>query len=1030
MSSNESQIGTLDHLESGLVIGSSYELVRPLGQGGFGQVWLARDIKGDELVAIKLMPGTYATDRGWYEAQVMRHAHLDGVVRLLDEGRDLKHNVSFLVMNHVDGEPFPGYALPVAWDDFRPLWRRLIEILDSMHQRGILHLDLKPENVLVDRESQRVTVLDFGLSRQLLQGTIIEGIAGTPAYLSPEQLRRQKTTAKTDIYALGVMAYHALTGEYPREVSGTLRQQLRVLVRGDILPLSHHTSSLPSGLEPLIMSMLAVDPETRPGSLQEVLARLDELGEEVLDARAGHAGQGIPLALLRACFGDELDGLKQGRAWRLGVGALFRADDVVALMGSLRALNTSFRVVVVPPGEAPFESLVKALHAMGCDYDWRDVSVELPLFYSVLGGFLEGAPELCLILEQGEVDDWSWRFLRERGGHHVFLCKGNTEPLKTLTEEGVSTLFSGPELWLGLRSRLSRVVMAQTGGEIFAVWRTLQEWVRLGVISEMHGTRQRFLLNEQGVRRAERGVRAPWEGEQLLPDRYAFEPVCMEILAWVMLGQGRLTREICLKFVSEALMVPVWLVDVWLKELQHVGVLSMDAMTGKLFAESLFSSFEIWSQGALHENHLKLVDSMSEYEPARVSHLIQGRDYNRAVEAARVIVEHLEAQGEVVDAIDVIQEVLRCSRHSIDADAYQWLVRRWASLAMLAESLELVESFLIEIKRLGADGFEDIVELATLLRAQHRRSNHAFEHDYLRSHLPDAFEMPWLELCRLQLFYRAIRDRGLREEFLEEVKPWFEHQQESIQMVHLSWEAIHHRDMQDFVTSATLHEQALVKRVELERPIDALMSLYNVLTMWLNALDYERAQAFYDRYEHVIDGVQGGFAIRLRYQGRRLKFLRQQPLELEPEVEEVMGHVGSASFEGLVMMTEAGIAWQVGALDVAQDYALRAQRIWRNFGASGLELLCSSLSCVLEQDASMSIDAWMEQLAQVEWPRLVVQTCGLLSHVFEEAEEKDALRHCVTQRMNDIPASILDLRLECISLRQACAWLDLDEPLL
>ncbi|MEQ1565237.1 MAG: serine/threonine-protein kinase [Myxococcota bacterium] len=176
-----------------------------IGAGGCGQVHAGVDRATGESVAIKFVPALSAWQlaRARREVAALRWLRLPGVVRLRDDGLD---GASwFIVMDRVDGAPFGSAVRGRSWVECRPVVLELLEVLARVHLSGVLHLDLKPANVLVTPDD-RVVVLDFGIARgQVLPTTGAGGVEGTPRYMAPEQLRGGPCDARTDLYALGAM---------------------------------------------------------------------------------------------------------------------------------------------------------------------------------------------------------------------------------------------------------------------------------------------------------------------------------------------------------------------------------------------------------------------------------------------------------------------------------------------------------------------------------------------------------------------------------------------------------------------------------------------------------------------------------------------------------------------------------------------------------------------------------------------------------------------------------------------------------
>ena len=286
----------------GAVLDDRYQLEQKMGAGASGSVYDSTDLLTGERVAVKVLTALAGTDLQWFrrELTALRLLELPGVVRLLDDGVHI--GLPFLVMPRIDGTRFPGRLTPVLWSDMAETAIALMETLARIHARGVVHGDLKPANVLVD-DQFRPIVLDLGLSSgPSVPGAVegFEGISGTPAYLSPEQLMGERATQRSDLYAVGVMLYEALTGKIPHP-----SHRLDELVEAR---LSRPAPSLrESGIDPTtcpvdtIDALLAVRPEDREASAAQVAAKL--------------RGEVPPLELLRnhpvLQFDDTVEALTQ-----------------------------------------------------------------------------------------------------------------------------------------------------------------------------------------------------------------------------------------------------------------------------------------------------------------------------------------------------------------------------------------------------------------------------------------------------------------------------------------------------------------------------------------------------------------------------------------------------------------------------------------------------------------------------------------------------------------------------------------------
>lgn len=196
-----------------------YEFLRPLGRGGMGDVWLAHDTRLDREVALKsLGPAGLADSTLEHEARVLARLRHPGIVTVFDLATIDRRQ--YLVMEAVPGTPLADVITergPLPERLVRHIGAQVSEALAYAHEQGVLHNDVKPANILLD-EDERARLIDFGISARPLQTiapTEAVGLVGTLPYLAPELIQGARPTPATDIYALGVTLFEALSGRTP-----------------------------------------------------------------------------------------------------------------------------------------------------------------------------------------------------------------------------------------------------------------------------------------------------------------------------------------------------------------------------------------------------------------------------------------------------------------------------------------------------------------------------------------------------------------------------------------------------------------------------------------------------------------------------------------------------------------------------------------------------------------------------------------------------------------------------------------------
>ncbi len=301
-----------------------YRIVGLLGKGGMGEVYRADDLKLRQPVALKLLPEALADnpqrlERFHHEVRVARQVSHPNVCRVYDIGE--ADDRPFISMEFIDGEdlasvlrrmgrPSKDKALQVA--------RQLCAGLGAAHDKGVLHRDLKPHNVMVDGRG-RVRITDFGLAGFTEEFTGGEVRAGTPAYMAPEQLAGREVSVKSDLYSLGLVLFELFTGQ--KAFEGTTRE-LPDGSRSTLTPtsLSGLVDDIDPAVERVVLRCLEHEPSARPSSALAVAAALPggdplaaalEAGETpdpAMVAAAGGVGGMRPLAAA-ACLVGILAGM-------------------------------------------------------------------------------------------------------------------------------------------------------------------------------------------------------------------------------------------------------------------------------------------------------------------------------------------------------------------------------------------------------------------------------------------------------------------------------------------------------------------------------------------------------------------------------------------------------------------------------------------------------------------------------------------------------------------------------------------------
>jgi hypothetical protein len=912
---------------AGGVIAGRYELIAKLGKGGHGEVWEARDLLADRRVAVKLLQPDldFSPARVQLETAALRQ-RLPGVVELYDDG--VEDGAPYLVMERVDGLPFPGRARPCPWADLAEVVTALLEALAHVHAAFVIHRDLKPENVLVTRE-RGIKLLDFGLAYRVdamaERLTQRVEILGTPAYMAPEQVQG-KASEQSDLYAVGVMIYEALSGRRPHE-GKTFHQLLAAKKRAPV-PLAQAAPGVPAAVARLVEDLLAPEIDRRPRSAIEVLSRLR--GEaSVADPHFPWLGPQ-----------DHLHALVS--AVRAG-----RSADLVGPRGSgrtrcLRALaqvlGDERRVVVLLPGESAFESLIPVVGTLA-EHGHRSLAAVRSIATAAAREALAGGA--VLVADDAErIDPESLAVLgacRDAGPVVRVFSSSTPRPpdpegatgeeilVPLLGEVHLRSLFAGPDRLLHLREDAARVLHHRTQGLPRRVTEEITAWVRLGVA---HWTRNLVVVQRTALEALESGLLhgAPLGAE--LAGAPGLSGALLDLLAWLTLAWPQVDPT----FLAQVSGEPRFHVEKHLEDLERAGYVERGP-DGRVELRVRHPAALSWTEERVRAAHAALARHLAAGTPGRLAHLwLRGArtDEERreiAQEAAALAGRQIE-EGRLDAAMVTAESGLRAVRHlaGLTEPEVARLLSLWVEGAIVSRSSHAIDRVLYEICR-AARRTPLIEQLERLCRAA--LAMQAFTVEALaRAAEVEPFGDIRLERVRIDVYAEAARhlpDPAQEEEILGALAAALPVGDADAQAMLDNYRGRLRYRQGRFLESAELHRRAA------QRATNPLLRTYSNVSGAFASMDGfacedARAQAMRARetartlrhvyYETLAEWVLRTVAYRLDEAGGP-----------DLELVEAAAFVGVKQLEGVILLNEAAVAWRGGDAGKAAQLAGSAHGI-------------------------------------------------------------------------------------------------------
>lgn len=269
---------------TGRLLGDRYQLENIIGVGGMAVVYKALDNVDNKTVAVKILKEEYSTNddfrrRFKNESKAVAVLSHKNIVKVYDVSFGEK--IQYIVMEYIEGITLKQYIEQkgaLSWREVVLFGTQILRALQHAHEKGVIHRDIKPQNIMLLNDNKTIKVADFGIARFSNKGdtkTMTDGAIGSVHYISPEQAKGEIVDNKTDIYSAGVVFYEMLTGRVPFQSDSAVSVALMQLQKEAVRPRSIN-SSIPVGLEQITMRAMKKSPRDRYQSAAEMLLDLDE----------------------------------------------------------------------------------------------------------------------------------------------------------------------------------------------------------------------------------------------------------------------------------------------------------------------------------------------------------------------------------------------------------------------------------------------------------------------------------------------------------------------------------------------------------------------------------------------------------------------------------------------------------------------------------------------------------------------------------------------------------------------------------
>jgi tetratricopeptide (TPR) repeat protein len=853
-------------------------------------------------------------------------------------------------MEYVRGSPFPGSAR--TWAELAPLADALLLALAQIHAAGVIHRDLKPQNVLV-RDDGRIAVLDFGVAAGAPLGSTVTGsadVVGTPAYLAPEQIHRDvPVDLRADLHAVGVMLYEVLAGRRPFEGRSTHEALLARLTRE--APL---LEGVPPEVAAVIHRMLARSPGDRPADAEEVRAAL-----------AGAASsRALPWLGTRAPIDALVAAAMAGVSVDVvGPPGLGRTRVLAEATTELEALGR--RVIALAPADRPYGSLIPLLGPpAGPD---PAAGARNGLAAALRAGVIVVADT------PSRLDGWTARLLdraRSSGvvvqGHDAAGSRsdapevgGSAErrvvTLQPLAEADLLDLFHGPDRVLHLREDAARLLHQVSAGVPARATEAVRRWVAAAQAQWVDG---RLKLERRALDALCSNPRAV-VGTRAAP---ALSPPLAELLAWITLANPTATLGLLVAVTGLAR----WEVEIELDALMESGAARIDG-AGRIEPLLPSGALAAWSEPKRAQAHEAIARALPLWAPERHLHFVAAGDAERALGAAVTFARSLIDTGGAGRAFAALQMALGEARAADIAASPEAL----ASLTRAA-LIDGSPAALREARRTVERATSATEGLARLLAGWEAAVERRYP-DALAAVEPLApFSDEELEAFRVGLPVRIAiaTDLGLAERLLSH--DWAGG---PLERRRAEWLA-HLRFRQGRqAEAAKLHEAAAAEEPGPARRANALV---NAGLAWRDAGHLEEALRAFGAARELAEGARlAALEGHARVGERSVRYRRGELDTPDLELVDALRSLAQPALLASACLVEAAVAWRAGHPE-AGSLADEAAEAWDHPVTRGGRLLARALGAAVRGDE----DTAREVLLQVEGaPALVViQVYALARH--------------------------------------------------